>query len=368
MNKQYSVLAINPGSTSTKIAVYKDRHLVLERKFQHDSATLAKFSRSLMDQAPMRRELLLQGLQEEGFDLATLDAVVGRGGKIPPCKQGGYLVDDAMVAYLRSRPVLDDHASNLGAILGQEIARPLGIPAYIYDGVTVDQMEDIARLAGLPEMKRHSSCHVLNMRAMARKVAEKCKRPLEEMNLIVCHMGGGITATVMVGGRMVDVVGDEEGPYSPERSGGLPVRQLSALILSGRMDQVALARRLRGQGGLAAYLATNNAQEVEHRIQEGDQQARMVYEGMAYQIAKTVVGLAAVVSGKVDGIVLTGALAYSTMLMSWLTQRVSFLGPVHVCPGENEMEALALGCLRVLTGEEEAHSFTPPATADRMYG
>lgn len=353
------ILAINPGSTSTKIAVYENTKPILSHTVQHSSEDIAKYSRSLIDQFPMRKACILEFLAEQGFDLHSLNAVVGRGGKIPPCAEGGTIVTPAMVEYLKHRPVLDDHASNLGAILALEIATPLNIPAYIYDGVTVDQMDDIARLSGLPDFHRTSSCHVLNMRAVARKVADKLGKKLENLRAVVCHLGGGITMTAIRDGRMVDIFGDEEGPYSPERAGGLPNRQLIAYIFKGEIDEVTLARRIRGKGGLVAYLGTNNAREVEERINNGDARAKFIYEGMAYQISKGIGSLATVLRGDLDCIVLTGAVAYSKMLTGFIKEQVGFLAPVEVFPGENEMEALALGGYRILTGEETPHAFNP---------
>ena len=270
--------------------------------------------------------------------------------------QGAYLVDEGMLDFLRHRPI-DDHASNLGALLAHEIAKPLNIPSYIYDAVVMDQMEDIAKLSGLPEIRRKASCHALNMRAMAIKAATSKGWKLADKNIIVSHMGAGISATVIHQGRMIDVITDEEGPYSPERSGGLPNRQLIDLCFSGKFDRHSATRRTRGQGGLMAYLGTNNALEVERRIAEGDEKARLVYDGMTYQVAKHIASLAAVIKGQVDVVVLTGALANSSYIIERVVPRIQFLGEVMVLPGENELEALAYGILRVLRNEEGFHTF-----------
>ena len=353
------VLAINPGSTSTKIAVYEDARPILSHTAQHSAEDIAACSRSLIDQLPMRKACILDFLSQQGCDLHSLNAVVGRGGKIPPCQAGATVVSPEMVEYLKSRPVLDDHASNLGAVLAWEIAGPRNIPAYIYDGVTVDQMDDIARLSGLPDFHRTSGCHALNIRAVTRKIADKLGKNLEDLRAVVCHIGGGITMAAFRDGRMVDILGDEEGPYSPERAGGIPNRQLTAYAFKGEVDEVGLARRLRGKGGLVAYLGTNNAREVEERIAAGDAFAKLVYEGMAYQIAKGIGSLATVLHGRLDCVILTGAVAHSAMLVGLVKDRIGFLAPVEVFAGENEMEALALGGHRVLTGEERAHAFNP---------
>ena len=353
--KSYTILSINPGSTSTKIAVYDNDTLLFEKKMDHPAQSLAGFKR-MADQLPMRRDALLKCLKEEKFPLQGLDAVAGRGGKLPPLRQGAYRVNADMVEFLINRPI-DDHASNLGALIGHGIAEPLGIPAFIYDAVVVDQLEDVARLSGVPEITRRASCHVLNMRAVALKTAREMGRPLKDLNVITCHLGGGITASVIHDGRMIDVLTDEEGAYSPERAGGVPCRQLVNLCFSGEHTILSATKRMRGNGGLVAYLGTNSALEAEKMIQGGDEHARLIYSGMAYQTAKGIAGLASVVNGKVDVIVLTGALAHSKMVMDWIVERIRFIAPVRIWPGEDELEALASGVLRVLRGEEEAHEF-----------
>ncbi|MDR2573719.1 MAG: butyrate kinase [Desulfovibrio sp.] len=357
MTGSFRILAINPGSTSTKIAVYDDETQLFNHSIAHSSEELARFQH-FADQLPMRKAHLLEALEQKNVALGSLSAVVGRGGKIPPCPEGAISVTEKMVEYLKSRPPFDNHISNLGAILALDIAAPLKIPAYIYDGVTVDQMEDIARLTGLPDFHRHSGSHVLNMRAVARKEAASRGKRLADFNAVICHLGGGITMCAVKNGRMADVLGDEEGPYSPERSGGLPVRQLSALLFKNIHSEVEFARRLRGQGGLVAYLGTNNAQAVEKRITEGDAQAKFIYQGMAYQVAKGIGSLAVALRGGVECIILTGSLAHSKMLTDWIAGQVGFLAPVVLYPGENEMEALALGGLRVLRGEEKPSAFS----------
>lgn len=357
--QKFAVLAINPGSTSTRLAVYEDETPLFDKKINHPAESLKDYA-SNVAQFPLRRAAIRAALDEEGFDVRRLAAVAGRGGKLPPVRQGAYVIDAGMVDFLTHRPI-DDHASNLGGLLAYDLAKPLGIPAYIYDAVVMDQMEDIARLSGLPEIRRKASCHALNMRAMAIKAARNHGWNLVEKNLIVSHMGAGISATVMHQGRMIDVITDEEGPYSPERSGGLPNRQLVDLCFSGQYDRLSATRRTRGRGGLTAYLGTNDALEVERRIEAGDEKARLIYDGMTYQAAKHIASLAAVVNGIVDLVVITGALAHSPYLMDRLTPRVRFLAPVDVLPGENELEALAFGIQRVLRGEEKPHYFVEGA-------
>ncbi len=350
------ILTINPGSTSTRIAVFDDESLRFEHKVEHPSAELAKFTNSMTEQFSMRKTALLNALAEKNFDLGTLSAVAGRGGKLPPLRQGAYVVNREMFEFLRDRPI-DDHASNLGGLLAYDLASEQGVPAYIYDAVVVDQLDDVARLSGLPEMKRRASCHVLNMRAVARRVAEQQGKRFEDCRFVVSHMGGGISACVLRNGIMVDVVTDEEGPYSPERSGGLPARQLIDAAFTGVYDHQSLTRRTRGKGGLVAYLGTNNALEVERRIDDGDKYAELIYRGMAYQTAKTIGGLATVLAGQLDGIIITGAVAYSERLTGWIRESINFIAPVFIEPGEDELQALALGTLRVLRGQEDAHEF-----------
>lgn len=356
--KPYTILSINPGSTSTRIAVYENEKELFQKKVEHDVQALGQFAR-MVDQLPMRKAAILACLKEASFPLETLSAIAARGGKLPPLKQGAYRVNADMVDFLTYRPI-DDHASNIGALVAYDVAEPLHIPSYIYDAVVVDEMEDIARLTGDPELKRRASCHVLNMRAVALKTARKLGKTLKDLNVITCHMGGGISAAVIRNGRMIDVLTDEEGAFSPERAGGVPCRQLVDMCFSGRYTHLEATKRMRGKGGLIAYLGTSNALEVEARIKNGDEHARLIYEGMAYQAAKGIAGLASVLAGKVDVVVLTGALAHSKMVLDWLVPRIAFLGRIEVVPGEDELEALAAGVLRVLRGEETAHEFAAP--------
>jgi butyrate kinase len=358
MEKSYKILSINPGSTSTKIAVYENEKELFHRTVLHDVSQLSLYE-SMVDQLQMRKEAIMNCLQEADFSLEELSAVAGRGGKLPPLKQGAYKVDKEMVDFLTYRPI-DDHASNLGAILAYELAASTNIPSYIYDAVVVDELEEIARLSGVPELTRRASCHVLNMRAVALKTAKKMNKSFRDMNFIVSHMGGGITATVISGGRMIDVLTDEEGPFSPERAGRVPCRQLVDLCFSGKHDRLSATKRMRGKGGLVAYLGTNNALEVEAKIKSGDQYAELVYQGMAYQVAKGIGEMATVVNGKVDCIILTGAVAYSSLMIQWIIERVGFIAHVEIVAGENELEALAFGVLRVIRGEEQAHTFIAP--------
>ncbi|MFA9422097.1 MAG: butyrate kinase, partial [Sedimentibacter sp.] len=340
-----------PGSTSTKVAVYADEQVMIVETLDHPVNEIRKFEH-IQDQFDFRKNVILDFLKVNGISLESLDAIVGRGGLLPPVKSGAYKVNDVMIDRLKNRPIVE-HASNLGAIIAYEIAEKLGIEAYIYDSVAVDELSDIARISGMPIIARTSLSHALNSRAMAHKYAHKIGKKYEEMNLIVAHLGGGISVTVHEKGYMTDLNSDDEGPFSPERSGRVPCGKLVDLCFSGEYDRKTLKKMLRGNGGLTAYLGTVDAREVENMIKEGNIEAALVYEAMAYQVAKAIGELSTVLKGEVDAIILTGGIAYSDMMTNWIKERVSFIAPVEVLAGENELEALAHGILRVLNGEEE---------------
>ncbi|WP_462430277.1 butyrate kinase [Bilophila wadsworthia] len=355
----HTILTVNPGSTTTKIAAYRDETPLFTETVEHRPEELA--GKRIMEQFGLRRETLARCLDTHGLRPSELSAVAARGGKLPPLRRGAYRVNALMVETLRKHPV-DEHASNLGAVLAYDLAEPLDIPAYIYDAVVTDEMDDVARFSGVPELPRRASCHVLNMYAAARKYAERTSRPPEETTVVIMHMGGGISGCALLQGRMIDVLSDEEGPFSPERAGRVPCRQLVNLCFSGRLDHSAATRRMRGNGGLRAYLGTGSVLEVERRIAAGDAYAAQVYEAMAYQVAKGIGELATVLPGGPEAIILTGAIARSQTFTQLITNRVRFLAQVVIIPGENEMEALALGVLRVLRGEEPSREFrlAPP--------
>ncbi|MCD6453726.1 MAG: butyrate kinase [Candidatus Aminicenantes bacterium] len=349
----YKILAVNPGSTSTKIAIFEDDKEIFKKKLFHPREELSKFDR-IVDQYEFRKEVILQALKEAGFKLEELSAVVGRGGLLRPIPGGTYRVNEAMLHDLRIG-LQGEHASNLGGILAYEIAKPYGIPAFIVDPVVVDEMEPIAKISGLPEIERRSIFHALNHKAVARLAAKDLGKKYEEVNLIVVHLGGGISVGVHRKGRVIDVNNalNGDGPFAPERAGGLPVWDAMKLALSGKYTEHELKKKLAGQGGIVAYLGTNDMREVEDRVKSGNEKARLIFEAMAYQVAKEIGADATVLKGDVDAIVLTGGLAYSDMFVSWIKERVSFIAPVLVYPGEDEMRALACGALRVLRGEEQ---------------
>jgi butyrate kinase len=360
----HRLLVINPGSTSTKVAVYEDEQPLFVEAVRHTVEELAAFDH-ILDQYDLRLGRTLDLLQQRGIALTSLSAVVGRGGLLRPIPSGTYRVNDRMVARLCERNKEREHASNLGALLAQEIAGRVEVPAFIVDPVCVDEFDDIARISGLPEIERKSLSHALNLKAVARRAADDLGQPYSQLNLVIVHMGGGISVTAHRRGRMVDVnqALDGEGPFAPERAGGLPVGDVVRMCFHiAPYDDYDLTyeqmfKKIAGQGGLVAHLGTNSAVEVEQRIADGDAYARLVYEAMAYQIAKGIGAMSTILKGQVDAVVLTGGAAHSEMLVAWIRERVDWISPVVVYPGEDEMLALAQGALRVLRGEEEARAY-----------
>jgi len=352
----YRILVVNPGSTSTKTAVYEDETPLFIVNLPHSTSELAGYPR-LIDQYPLRREAVLSCLEEKGIPLSSLSAVVGRGGVLHPLASGTYRIGERMLADLAD-PTTLEHASNLGAPIANEIAALAGVPAFTVDPVAVDEMEDLARISGLPELPRRSLSHALNVKAIARRAARDLGARYEDLNLVVVHLGGGISVTAHRRGRMIDVNNaTDEGPFAPERAGTLPVNGLIDLCFSGRYTRHELKRLVVGGAGLVAHLDTNSSLEVERRIAAGDAHARLVYEAMAYTIAKEIGAMATVLKGDLAAIALTGGIAHSQMLIGWIRERVQFIAPVVVYPGEDEMLALAQGALRVLRGEEEAKDY-----------
>ncbi len=347
------IFVINPGSTSTKIALYDEDRELFSETLRHAKEELIKYSR-IIDQYPFRREIILDFLRSKGVSPSMLSAVVGRGGLLKPIPGGTYLVNDAILNDLKESRY-GEHASNLGAILAHEIARDAGCPAYIVDPVVVDELEDIARISGLKDFKRRSIFHALNQKAVARRVAQDLGKSYEEVNLVIAHLGGGISVAAHRRGKVVDVNNalNGDGPFTPERCTTIPTLKLLDLIAQG-MDESFLAKRIVGNGGLVAYFGTNSVLDVEKRIDSGDAKAELILKAMAYQISKWIGKMASVLGRGIDAIVLTGGIAYSPRVVNWIKERVSFIAPVMVYPGEDEMKALALGALRVIRGEEKA--------------
>lgn len=349
------ILVINPGSTTTKVALFEDLELVKEKKINHSGEELARFN-SIRDQFPMRVETVRAFLEEEGLDPASLDVIVARGGILPPVRHGAYLVDQGLVRTLLDRPA-EEHASNLGAGIAHELAAGSQIPAYIYDSVAVDELTPLARLSGVKGHDRRSFSHVLNTRAVARQIAAREGFVLEEENVIVAHLGGGISLNLQAKGSLIDVVSADDGPYSTERAGNLPVFTAARIVREEGLD--ALYRYETGRGGLLSYTGSNDAVAIEQEALKGDEYSHLLYEGIAYQTAKAIGGLATVVKGQVRAIILTGGMARSELITRSIEERVAFIAPVYSYPGELEMEALAAGAWRVMQGEEEARVFQP---------
>jgi butyrate kinase len=346
----YTILVINPGSTSTKIAIYEDEKQLYLKSIEHKGDEIAKFD-DILDQQEYRAEVIRDAVKEWNFNLSNLSAVIGRGNLLPCMKGGGYLVEENMLEALRAGKA-SPHASNLGALLAYSIARPLGIPAYIYDSVTADEFTELARITGMPGVRRESMCHVLNSKMVSRKVAESLGKKYEDMDFIVAHMGGGITISVHHRGNIVDAIRDDAGPFSPERAGSVPLLYVIDMCYSGRYTRKEMIKFIRGNGGLKSYLGTADCREIEKMIDKGNTEAKLLYEAQAYQIAKGIGEMAPVLNGRFDNIILTGGMAFSGRMIKMVTDRVSFIAPVVTVPGENEMEALALGAVRLLNGEQ----------------
>jgi butyrate kinase len=348
----YKILAINPGSTSTKIAIYEDETLVLKKSIKHNTEVINSFDR-IFDQYELRETAILDTLKEENYEVKDFDCFVGRGGMLKPIEGGTYLVNEDMIEYVKQAP-RGEHASNLGCVLAKELGDSVGKPAFIVDPVAVDEMDDIARYTGMPEIKRQSLFHALNQKAVGLKAAKELNKDYKDLNLIVVHLGGGISVGMHQKGRVIDVNNalDGDGPMSPERSGGVPIGPLYKMAFSGEYTLKEIKRKNYGNGGMVAYLGTNDGFEIEKRIKEGDEFAKFILEVMCYQISKEIGAGATVLKGQIDGIVITGGLAYDKMIIDLITERVGFLGNILVFPGEDEMESLALGGLRVLNNIE----------------
>ena len=350
-------LVINPGSTSTKVGVFEDETLLFEETLRHPTEEIAKYA-SVIDQKDFRKEIILDFLKEKDCDPKSLDVIVGRGGLLKPIPGGTYTVSDALLADL-VKGVQGQHASNLGGILAREIGDKLGVPSYIVDPVVVDELTDKARLSGMPELPRRSIFHALNQKAVARRYAKEHGARYEDLNLIVIHMGGGVSVGAHDHGKVVDVnnILDGEGCFSPERSGTVPVGDLVKMCFSGKYTQQEIYKKICGNGGFNAYLHTNDARVVEKMVDEGDQYAQLIQDAFYYQIAKDAGAMAAVLCGKVDQIILTGGIAYNPYTREILEKHLGFIAPITVYPGEDELLALCQGALRVVTGEEKAKEY-----------
>lgn len=352
MSKDYKILVINPGSTSTKVALFSNEQLLFENKIEHSSKELSNFNK-IIDQYHFRQDIILNFLKEKGINLSTLNAIVGRGGLLKPIASGTYRINEKMLEDLR-RGVMGEHASNLGGLLAYGIAENLSIPSYIVDPVVIDEMKPVARISGMPEIPRISILHALNQKAVARKAALDLGKKYEKLNFIIAHLGGGISVGIHCKGKVIDVNNalNGEGPFTPERSGEVPVGGLVELCFSGKFTKDEMMKKIKGKGGLVAYLNTNDVREVVKMIKYGDKKAKLILEAMAYQVAKEIGAGATVLKGQIDAIILTGGIAYNNEFVNMVRDRVSFLSLVMVYPGEEEMLSLCEGALRVLKGEE----------------
>jgi len=353
----YKILSINPGATSTKVALYQDTNPIKVEVIRHSPDDLSTFKHTL-DQLDYRRGLILKFLEGNNVKVADLSAVVGRGGPFKPLESGTYTVNQKMLSDIKSGNVQADHPANLGALIAHELTKDTNVPAFIVDPVSVDEFPEVARISGLPELPRKSLSHALNIKMVARKAASGLGKKYEELNLIIVHLGSGISVSSHLKGRMIDVNNaNDMGPFSPQRCGALPITGLAKLCFSGEYTYPEMYDRLTKKGGLLAHLGTDNVEEVERRIDQGDEKAKLVYEAMVYQIAKEIGAMATTLDGDVDAIVLTGGIANSKRLVNLITDKVEFIANVMVFPGEDEMEALSLGALRVLSGEESPKKY-----------
>lgn len=362
MLKNFRILTINPGSTSTVVAVFRNEELQIQCNLSHSSLELSSYDK-ISDQYEFRSQVVLDFLKNNNIKLNSFDAIVGRGGEIKPIKSGTYRINELMIEDLKERPRVE-HASNLGAIIAHKLAQKINKPAFIVDGISVDEFDPLARISGIPEIEKESLTHALSLKAAARRAARDLNKNYQDLNLVVIHLGGGISVSAHYKGRLIDSnCATTDGPFSPERSGSLPTRQLVKMCYSGKYSEEEMLKKINGRGGLVAYLGTNNTLEIEERISNGDKKAELIYKAMAYQIAKEIGGKAAVLKGEVDAIVFTGNLlrgkgALGNTFLDWIKERVQFIAPIIVYPGSDELKAMARGAIRVLRGTEKAEEYS----------
>ena len=346
----FLILAINPGSTSTKLALYKNEEKLLSECIVHPQSQIEQYD-SLLEQIPMRLTVVLDFLSLHGFTPQDLACVVGRGGLFPPMETGGYKVNEKMLDMILNEQI-SSHASNLGAVLANEVAQRSGVEAYIYDSESSNEFPPIAKITGMKEIERKSICHVLNSRAVAMKYAKSKGKRYDEMNLIVAHLGGGITMGAHKKGKIVESLADDNGPFAPERAGSVPLLDVIELCYSGKYTQKEMIKKVRGMGGLRDLLGTSDGREIAKMVDSGDQYAKLVMEAQAYQIAKGIALVSPPLMGDIDAIILTGGLAHYRFLVENVEKYIAHMAETVVFPGEYEMEALALGGLRILRQQE----------------
>ncbi len=350
-------LIINPGSTSTKIGVFEDETLLFEETLRHTTEEISQYS-SIVDQKDFRKKIILDLMEKKNFDMKSLKVIVGRGGMLKPIPSGTYAVTDELLHDLMIGKQ-GEHASNLGGILAREIGDSLGIPSYIVDPVVVDELMPIARYSGVPELPRTSVFHALNQKAVAKRYAKETGKSYDSLNLIVVHMGGGVSVGAHEKGKVIDIFNalDGDGAFSPERAGAVPSGALIKMCFSGKYTEKEVYKKLVGGGGLNAYLGTNDMRDVEASVQKGDKEAISVREAFILQVAKDIGSMACVLNGKVDQIIMTGGIAYNKGITDRLTERAGFIAPVTIYPGEDELLALVQGALRVMNGEEKVMEY-----------
>ena len=350
-------LIINPGSTSTKIGVFEDETLLFEETLRHSTEEIAQYA-SIVDQKDFRKEIITNLLKSKDFDINSLNMVVGRGGMLKPIPGGTYAVTDDLLHDLKIGKQ-GQHASNLGGILAREIGDSIGVPSFIVDPVVVDELCDVARYSGVPELPRTSVFHALNQKAVAKRYAKENGKAYDTLNLIVVHMGGGVSVGAHLNGRIIDVFNalDGDGAFSPERAGGAPVGALIKMCFSGQYTEKEVYKKFVGNGGFNAYLGTNDMRDVEKMVNDGDAKAKEIRDAFIFQVSKDIGSMAAVLNGKVDQIVVTGGIAYDKGVVAGLKERCEWIAPFTVYPGEDELLALVQGGLRVVNGEEEAMKY-----------
>ena len=347
-------LVINPGSTSTKIGIFEDETLLFDETLRHSTEEIARYD-SIIDQKDFRRDIILDFLKSKDFDVNSLDVVVGRGGMLKPIPGGTYAVNDALVRDLEIG-VSGQHASNLGGILAKEIADSIGKPSFIVDPVVVDELCEEARVSGVPELPRISIFHALNQKAVAKRYAAEAGKDYKDLNLIVVHMGGGVSVGAHSKGRVIDVFNalGGDGAFSPERAGGVPSGALIKMCFSGKYEEKEVYKKIVGAGGFNALLGTNDMREVEKMVQDGNKDADLYRRAFIFQVSKDIGSMACVLAGKIDQIIITGGIAYDKVVVDGLKEHCGFLAPVTVYPGEDELLALVQGGLRVVNGVEKA--------------
>lgn len=350
-------LIINPGSTSTKIGVFEDETLLFEETLRHSTEEIAQYA-SIVDQKDFRKQIILDLLDKKNFDIKSLQVVVGRGGMLKPIPGGTYAVSDELLHDLKIG-VQGQHASNLGGILAREIGDSIGVPSFIVDPVVVDELIPLARYSGVPELPRTSVFHALNQKAVAKRFAKEQGKAYDSLNLIVVHMGGGVSVGAHEKGNVIDVFNalDGDGAFSPERAGAVPSGALVKLCYSGKYTEKEVYKKIVGGGGFNAYLNTNDMRDVEKMVEGGDKNAEEIRDAFIFQVAKNIGSMSCVLKGKVDQIIMTGGIAYDKQVIAGLKERVGFIAPVTVYPGEDELLALAQGALRVLNKEEAAKEY-----------